>query len=261
MSAVDWREEVEELAEWAANDPRALDSLGKVLSEEERRILAAVLSSKGDPKALADVLGPLAVARLRGYGERIPERLRRPATKAWTVLREPLKAAWRPPTKLSTEQLAEAFLRRYSARLDELSDVTDEAAAAAAAAAATLRAVGSTKALVNAGTQLQAEIEALRSAVEACAHEPKDRSALVARAAEAEQRARSFIESVRALQSQITDLAKQVDELTDALRAWSELPPRDRAVRAEAMAQRVQAAYDVTLDLREQFLAAVFATA
>jgi hypothetical protein len=254
-----WAEDVELLLRWTERDEKALEKARAKLTEEERAVIDAVVETRGEPRALAERLGPIVLAKLKARGIRPPERLREPAAKAWNAVKTPLKLAWRPPAKADPAKLAEAFADRYSARLETLTKEGAAAAHAAATLAEGLRAAGATKELLAAATELQVHVQQLRSAATSCVHPEGDRTRWLADVANLAREATEMVDLAQRLGTGLRGLHEQADALAASLREWVDAPPRERAARAESMAVRVRAARDAAIAMHEDFLGLIFA--
>lgn len=253
-----WRSDVALLCDMAEKDKRLLDRLGKHLRAEEKEILEAIVRSHGDPKSLAEQLGPIAIARLKARGVSVPQRVREPAAQAWKILQVPLKMAWRPPAKPTPQKLAQAFLDNYGARLATLSTDAKAVDKAVGTLAECLRSVGATKDLLGLAQSLQSEVKKLEAVATSCTHAHHDAGKWATDCAQLTRESAQTLQMVRSLGERLNAMGDQLDELAGSVREWVEAKPIDRAKRAEAMAVRMKAASDVVASMREDFLAAVF---
>jgi hypothetical protein len=251
-----WRAELDRVLLLTDKDEAALGRLGARLGENEREILRAAIETRGDVRAIAERLGPLAVAKLRGR-MRLPDRARQPVAAAWRTLEAPLSVMWNPPSDASAEEIASAFLERYGARMNELTGGVSKAAAAARALGETLRSASSAKELIETTTTLRTAAEELRSAATSCSHPETEGAAWPSHAQELAREALDAVESVRSLQTQAKEAAERFKALARALTEWVDAPPATRASQAEGMAARVRAAADAAAGMHTELLRAV----
>jgi hypothetical protein len=258
MTTATWRADVDLLAGWVLRDRRLLDRLAKHLHSDEVKILEAVIRSKGDPKTLAEGIGPVAIAKLMARGATIPERYREPAQRAWKIMRTPLKAAWRPPAKPTPQKLAQLFLDRYATKLAKLNTDAKAATNAVSTAAEGLRTVNAATDLAKLAKDLQTEVAELEALAKGCHHERGDAKQWCAHAHELLQESAKTYELVRNLANNMKAVAQQLEEVAARLNEWVEAPPVERAATAEAMAERMKAALDATASMHDEFLGLVF---
>jgi hypothetical protein len=233
---------------WAADDERLVARLGARLDDDRRALLNAVIETRGDVRELAERLGPSVLEKLRS---RSKDAAGDRASKALDLLGKPLTAVWSAPSGLSVEQVAQHFLERYGARLEELTAGVTKAAAAGRSAGAAMQGVAASKDLLDAASDLGSQVEELKAAGAACAH-PEGTESWGDRTKALAREGIESAEAARNLRTTARNLRQRCDAIANALRAWSEAPAVERATKAEPMTVRLRAAATLVVDMREQ---------
>lgn len=253
-----WRDDLDLLLRMTDRDEKLLARAKKKLSDDERRIIDAVVETKGDLEALKQRLGPLLIAKLtaRCIGPRA-----KPGSGAevWKIVEAPLRVAWTPPSSADPFALAEAFTARYATKLEELTGRCDTAAKAAASLSQGLKTLKSSRELLELAGKLQAQVQELRSVAQDCAHPSPDKAKWASDAADLAREAHETLSLVERLMKGIGTLDAALSSVATSLRDWIDAPVDERAERAESMGARVRAAHEVALAMHEDFLTLVFA--
>lgn len=249
MSDATWTADVDRLLALAKADEHIVEHLATRLDEDQRKILGAILASRGEPRALVERLGPVLVRKVK------VGRIHAPAAgeNAWRFLRIPLKAAWTPPRTADPQKIAIAFLDRYAARLDELTEAGARAGSAAASLAHALRALGGSKDMVKLVEDIRSSVARVQAAAAGCGHAGADRLRWAEDAAHLARTSADAADQVRRLRDSVAGMAKVADDLAASLRRWAEAPPAARAATAASMAARFRAAGDAARAMREEF--------
>lgn len=237
--------DLERVLGWASADERFLDRASAGLDEDRAEMLKAIVETRGDVVALSRRLAPEVLERLRAHAPK------RTAT-ALDLLGTPLARAWSTPEGASVEQIAQRFLERYGARLEDLTGTVGKGAAAAKTAANTMQTISASKELLAAAASLEQQVKEVTAAAEACTH-PED--AVPDRSDQGRVVAREGLETVdaaRKLTSTARQLRARCDAVARGLSAWAEAPPAERASTAETMALHLRAAATVVADMREE---------
>jgi hypothetical protein len=229
---------------WAATDAGFVERIGANLDEDRRAVLKAVVETRGDMKALAQRLAPAVVQKARA---RAPERV----AKALDLLGKPLGEAWSAPGEVSAQHIAERFLEKYGARLEELTGSVSKASAAAKGAAGALQTVASSKELLGALSSLDEQVAELTAAASACAH-PEGAGDWASRGTELAREGKEAADAARALRTTATNLKARCETVHRALQAWVDAPPATRAATAQSLGSHLRAASLVVGDMREQ---------
>jgi hypothetical protein len=243
-----WRGDLERVLRWASVDERLVVRLGARLDDDRRALLSAVIETRGDVRELAERLGPAVLEKMR---TRAREAGHNRASRALELLGRPLAAVWSAPIGLSAEQVAQQFLEKYGARLEELTGSATTAATAAKTASAAMQSVAASKDLLAAASNLDSQVDELKAAGAACAH-PEGGESWGDRTKALAREGIDSAETARSLRTTAQNLRQQCEAITNALRAWSEESPAERATTAESMAVRWRAAATVVADMRKQ---------
>jgi hypothetical protein len=258
VTASTWNNDVEQLLTWAKADERFIARVGARLGEDERAVLQAIVTTRGDLKSMVQQLGPLALAKLRARVH-VPDRFRGGANRAWKILEVPLKQSWSPQ---NPEALAQEFFGRYGAKVETLTGEATRAAVAAKAVATTLKAFAGTKDLVKAAAQLSAQADRLEASVSRCIHhERAERAAWLGTSGSITHEGIQTVESVRAMTARAKEYAQHIESIARSLDDWTKASVGERAATAPAMAEYVRAAAQAAAEMQEKFLDALFARA
>jgi hypothetical protein len=252
------RADVERMLAWAKADDRFLDRMQGRIGVEQRKALDAIIGSGGDLGAIAQKIGPIALAKLRARRSSVPEASRRPTEDLMRLIETPLQMSWAAPADLSAEELARVFLEKYSARLAELSGHVSRAAAAARGLAQVMRSVSEAKDLVEVIATVRQEMQQLGAAASACAHPDDDRARWGVDAEQLLHEAVDTVEALRSIQSKARALGERATQIANAFSAWVDAPDHVKAGQAESMATQVHAAAKTVSSMREEFLGALF---
>jgi hypothetical protein len=243
-----WRGDLERVLRWTSVDQGLAARLGGRMDDDRRALLNAVIETRGDIRQLAERLGPSVLEKLRA---RSREAGRDRTSRALELLGKPLAAAWSAPIGLSAEQVAQQFFERYGARLEGLTGDGTSAATAAKTASEAMQGVAASKDLLEAASNLNAQVDELNAAGAACAH-PEGGESWGDRTKALAREGMDSAETVRNLRTTAQNLRERCEAMAKALREWSEAPAVERATKAESMAVRWRAAATVVADMREQ---------
>jgi hypothetical protein len=219
--------------------------------KEARAVIDAVISTGGDVGAIAKKVGPIALAKLHVHMQKAPPGV----SEAWNMVHLPLKASWTPPKEASA--IAEQFLERYAAGLEELGDRAARAAKAAGSLAASLKTLTEAKELTKAVSDLHAQAKKFVGDVERCSHPDPNKPGVAGEALDLSNEAQRTVSMVRQIHEKAADLARRVEELRSLITEWTDLPPAEKASRAESMAARISAARSAALSMHEEFASVV----
>jgi hypothetical protein len=231
--------------DWSAKDEQFVDRIAGTLDEDRATVFKAIVETRGDLDALSRRVAPELLERLRA---RLPER----GGKSVDYFGTPLVKAWAAPQDLAPQQIAQHFLERYGARLDELTGAASKVAAAAKGAAAASKAVSTARDLHDAVSQLEKQLADVERAVKGCAHPEGKSGDWSERGLSLAKECKETIEAARQLEILATGVKARCEAVAGAFEEWDAASDAERASTAGSMAVRVKAAAEAVVEMREQ---------